>query len=166
MPRRHPEKTHPAAHQPRPARRIHQGEAGKHSEGTVCPDCGASYRKGRWTWQRAEEGSPRQRCPACERIASAYPAGRVLVEGGFAAQHRDEIVALLRKVEERERAEHPLKRIMEIADAGSGFEATVTDGRLARSLGRALKEAYDGRLEGPPTTAETENLVRVRWTRD
>ena len=42
----------------------------------------------------------------------------------------------------------------------------VALGKLAQSLGRALHKAYAGGLEHPPTTADTENLVRVRWLRD
>jgi hypothetical protein len=105
-------------------------------------------------------------CPACERIATDYPAGVLHVGGGFASSHRDELLSLVRHVEERERDEHPLKRIMGVSDEGTGFAVTVTDGKLAQSFGRALQRAYEGRLEHPPTTAEKENLVRVRWTRD
>ena len=37
--------------------------------------------------------------------------------------------------------------------------------RPQRRVGRALRKAYTGKLEEPPTTAERENLVRVRWVR-
>lgn len=162
--------THSAARQPRPARRIHDeapGAAhGKLPEIAGCPRCGASYRDGRWTWQTPPVGSYEHVCPACERIAEDYPAGVLHVEGEFAASRRDELVGLIRNIEERERAEHPLKRIMAIVDEGSGFVVTVTDAKLVDSFGRALKSAYDGSLEHPPTTSDKENLVRVRWTRD
>ena len=163
-------KTHRAATQPRPARRIHEdapGAApGKLPEIAGCPECGASYRNGRWTWKQAPAGAYEHRCPACDRIAAGYPAGALHVEGGFAAAHRDELMALLRHVEERQRAEHPLKRIMAVRNEGPGFVVTVTDAKLAQSLGRALESAYQGLLELPPTTSDTGNLVRVRWTRD
>jgi hypothetical protein len=48
----------------------------------------------------------------------------------------------------------------------SGFVAETTDGKLAHAIGRALHKAYAGKLEHTPTTAEKENLVRVRWLRD
>jgi len=163
-------KTHSAAGQPRPSRRIHE-EAPGHAAGKLpgiagCPKCGASYRNGRWTWKEAPAGSYEQVCPACERVAADYPAGVLHVEGGFVAAHRQELLALVRNVEERERAEHPLKRIMAVADEGTGFAVTVTDGKLAQTFGRALHSAYEGHLQHPPTTSDTENLVRVRWTRD
>ncbi len=165
MPRRR-SKTHPAARQPRPARRIHEEVPGKGPGIAGCPRCGASYRNGRWTWKAAPPGAYERTCPACERVAGDYPAGVLHVEGVFAASHRAELLQRLRNVEERESAAHPLKRIMAVKDEPAGFSVTVTDAKLARALGRALKSAFDGHLELPPTTSDHENLVRVRWTRD
>ena len=160
--------THPGDRTPRPLRRIPEegGAQGKLPELAVCPGCGASYRKGRWTWQAAPVGSYERTCPACERIAARYPAGVLRAEGAFAVAHRDELVALVRNVEERERATHPLKRVMGIEEDERGFVAETTDAELARALGRALHRAYSGELEQAPTTAERENLVRVRWLRE
>jgi NMD protein affecting ribosome stability and mRNA decay len=168
--RRKRSSTHSAASQPRPARRIRArangADGAKLPQVTACPSCGATYRAGRWTWQPAKGDAHERTCPACERIADRYPGGVLRVEGSFAARHRDDLVGLVRNVEERERSRHPLKRIMRIALKRNGFVAETTDGKLAQSLGRALHKAYAGVLEHPPTTADTENLVRVRWVRD
>jgi len=164
--RRKRSSTHPAAGKPRPARRLPDAPAGKLPELAACPRCGASYREGRWTWKTAPAGSYEQVCPACERIEAGYPAGVLHVAGAFAAAHRDDLIGLVRNVEERERGDHPLKRVMSIEDEGIGFVVQTTDAKLALALGRALEKAYDGHLEHPPTTADTENLVRVRWARD
>lgn len=86
--------------------------------------------------------------------------------GAFAASHRDELIGLLRNVEERESSEHPLNRIMAIADEDGGFAVKTTAGNLAQAMGRALEKSYDGELKHPGTTADPENLVRVRWSRD
>jgi NMD protein affecting ribosome stability and mRNA decay len=162
--------THTAASQPRPARRLrpraHGSARGKLPQVTACPSCGASYREGRWTWQAAPDGAHERICPACERIAERYPAGVLRVEGAFVARHRDDLIGLVRNIEERERSRHPLKRIMRIARRRNGFVAETTDGKLAQTLGRALRKAYAGELEHPLTTADTDNLVRVRWLRD
>lgn len=162
--------THTAARSPRPARRIHDEApaqaTGKLPELAACPQCGASYRKGRWTWKPAPADSHERVCPACERIASQYPAGVLHVEGEFAKAHREDLVGLIRNLAEREAAEHPLKRIMSIEDEGRGWVVTTTDAKLVESLGRALKKAYEGRLAHPATTSDKQNLVRVRWRRD
>jgi hypothetical protein len=159
--------THSAASQPRPARRPpSSGEAGKLADATACPKCGASFREGRWTWQSAPTGSLERLCPACQRIADRYPAGVLDVGGAFAAAHRDDLIGLVRNVEERERSNHPLKRVMSLRTRKRGFVVETTDGKLAQALGRALQKAYDGQLEHPATTSDKENLVRVRWVRD
>jgi NMD protein affecting ribosome stability and mRNA decay len=161
--------THQAARQPRPSRRIYEGAPGQRAklrEGAVCPRCGASYHEGRWTWRGAPAESYEQVCPACARIETEYPAGVVHVSGGFARRHRGELEGLVRHVEERERAQHPLKRIVGIQDEAEGFAVETTDAKLAVALGRALHRAYAGRLEHPQTSLEKQNLVRVRWLRD
>ena len=159
--------TNPPPKAPRRPRRIHEETSGKLPELAGCPKCGASYRNGRWTWKKAPIGSYEQVCPACERIENDYPGGELHVQGDFAASHRDEILGLIHNVEEAEKKEHPLKRIMDIQDDDSGFIVRLTDGKLAESLGRALERAYEGQLEHPPTTTDYENLlVRVRWSRD
>ena len=158
--------THPTVGTPRSAHRVYEEKPGKLPDLAVCPRCRASYRNGRWTWQPAPVDAYEHTCPACERVASDYPAGVVHLRGAFAQAHRDDLVRLLRNVEERECAEHPLKRIIGVSDEENGFAVSVTDGKLAESLGRALKRAHEGRLEHPATTSEKQNLVRVHWIRD
>jgi NMD protein affecting ribosome stability and mRNA decay len=150
----------------RPSRRIHAETPSKLSTATRCPDCGATYRRGRWTWAQAPADAAALRCPACVAIATDDPAGVVEVSGKFAAAHFDELLALVHHVAERERAEHPLKRVMAIADAGEGFAVKTTDAKLAEAIGRAIGKAYAGKLVLPRTTAEKSNLVRVSWRRD
>lgn len=169
--RRQRSKTHPAASLQRTDRRIleHEGDTyglrGKLPDPTVCPSCGATYRQGRWTWNPAPEQAHRTPCPACRRVRDGYPAGVVLVEGGFAARHRDEIQALVRNVEDREKHERPLKRIMSRAERDGGvLEIATTDAHLARRIGDALWRAYQGELDYQYTDAE--NLLRVHWKRD
>jgi hypothetical protein len=164
--RRKRSETHPAASAPRAATRIHQERAGKLPDLAHCPQCEATYRNGRWTWDAAEEGSYPHVCPACERIAADFPAGEVQIEGGFATAHRDELIGLIRNIESRERDAHPLKRIMRIDEGLESFRVTTTDAKLADAIGRALQHAYKGELDLPPTTSDRENLVRIHWKRD
>jgi len=168
MPRK-PPPTNPAPRTSRASRHVHDdppAQTGKLREIADCPKCRASYRNGRWTWERAPVGSYEHVCPACERIEGDYPAGILTVEGAFAASHRDDVIGLVHNVEERERTEHPLKRVMSIEEEGAALVVKTTDAKLAQALGKALAKAYAGKLEHPATSSDKENLVRVHWTRD
>lgn len=164
--RRQRESTHSAASTPRGNRRIHEEREGKHPELAACPQCRASYRNGRWTWEAPPVGSYDLLCPACEQIREDYAGGELRLEGAFVAAHRDEIEGLLRNVEEREKSEHPLKRIMSIRPDGDAVVVRVTDAKLVTQLGHAVDRAYNGALELPPSTAEQSELARGRWRRD
>lgn len=167
--RRERSERHPAARQPGPARRIHEeahdayGLRGKLREPTACSECGALYREGRWIWGSPPADAHRVVCPACRRIADDYPDGSILVSGAFAAGRREEILALARHQEEREKAEHPLNRILRTSDEDAGLRITTTRRRLARAIGRALERAYGGELTA---TSDEENLLRLHWKRD
>ena len=55
---------------------------------TACPECGAMYRAGRWTWGSAPVDAQRVVCPACQRIKDDYPGGFLTLGGSFAlARH-------------------------------------------------------------------------------
>lgn len=136
---------------------------GKLPEPTRCPDCGVIYSRGRWSWGLALEGAQQQRCPACHRMHDHFPAGYVVLEGEFLAGHRDEVLQLARNLEAKEKAEHPLERIMAIEDVEGGVQITTTDTHLARDIGEAVHSAYRGDLEYHYN--KEENLLRVHWAR-
>jgi NMD protein affecting ribosome stability and mRNA decay len=162
-------KTHPAASQPRadrtqpPAGKDPFAQRKKLPDPTTCPGCGAIYRDGRWAWGAPPAGAHEAECPACQRIAESYPAGIVTVRGEFARAHRDEITHLVRNLEEREKASHPLKRIMALEEEDDALVVTTTDTHLARNIGDALHHAYQGELDYDP--AESETVLRVTWER-
>lgn len=161
--------THPAARQPRADRTQTRqldsyGLRGKLPDPTVCTGCGAIYRDGRWSFSAtAPADANRVRCPACARTADDYPAGIVSISGEFAAAHADEIRSLIRHVEEREKKEHALKRVMAIEAEGGGLRVKTTDAKLARGIGEALHHAYHGEVDYVMT--EAENVLRVDWKR-
>ena len=135
----------------------------KPAEPTCCTACGAVFRQGRWRWGAAPADAHRDVCPACHRIRDGYPAGFVTLAGAFAAAHRDEILNLVRNVEEREKSDHALQRIMATEPESDAVVVTTTDPHLARSIGNALYAAYGGELE--VHYALEEALARVRWSR-
>ena len=91
------------------------------------------------------------------------PAGILTLAGRFHLEHRDEILGLLRHVEEREARDHPLKRIMQISEMGDEVEIQTCEANLARSLGDAVHRAYRGELDYHyPGEGD---VLRVRWER-
>lgn len=134
----------------------------KLSDPTVCPECGATYRAGRWTWQTGHADAPRSLCSACQRIRDSYAAGFVTIRGRFAKEHREEILNLVRNIEDREKENHPIKRIMDIVDVDNGVELRTTEVHLAQTIGKALHKAFKGNLE----LSYDEDIVRVDWVRE
>jgi hypothetical protein len=135
----------------------------KLADPTGCPECGACFREGRWTWRAAPAEAPRETCPACRRIQDDYPGGYVTLEGEFVRDHEEEILGLARNVEERERSEYPLQRLMGIAKQEGGLLITTTDAHLANAIATALRHAYQGELDS--TWAKGESLLRATWRR-
>jgi NMD protein affecting ribosome stability and mRNA decay len=168
--RRERSKTHSAAQEPRRDRVGREHDAGpyhpgrKFPEPTACSDCGALYLDGRWTWRSAPADAHRTRCPACQRIHDGYPAGIVTARGAFAQAHADEIQSLARHVEEREKVEHPLKRIARVESQGDALVISTTDAKLARGIGEALRSAYHGELQMSFPDDEGD-VLRVSWER-
>lgn len=135
----------------------------KLAEPTRCPDCNAVFHKGRWTWDAAPPGAPEHRCPACSRVHDHFPAGYVSLNGDFLRDHRDEVLNLVKKCEESEKAEHPLERIMAIEPAQDGVEVTTTGTHLAREIAERVHNAYKGELQF--SYNREDNLLRAAWRR-
>lgn len=135
-------------------------------EPTLCPDCGALYQDGRWTWPSypPPADTPRERCQACHRIHDKYPAGRVTLNGAFVGAHEEEIRHLIRHQEELEKKEHPLHRIMDIISEDGGLVITTTDIHLPRRIGEALHHAYQGTLDFH--YEDEAYSLQVNWTHD
>lgn len=136
---------------------------GKYVDPTACRDCGASFHEGRWTWRPAPADAPLALCPACHRIRDDYPAGTVVLEGDFAREHEQDVRGLVQNLEEREKHDHPLKRVMDIREEGGALQITTTDVHLAHAIATALHRAYRGDLHCD--WAEGETLLRATWRR-
>jgi NMD protein affecting ribosome stability and mRNA decay len=131
----------------------------KSAEVLRCPDCGVYCHAGRWSWEAppgADLGSTV--CPACRRIKDRYPAGTIRLHGEL-GELRDELLALFRNLEEQEKAEHPLERLMGIVDTKGGLEVTTTGIHVARCIAGALERRFHGkvRIRYPPE----QDLVQV-----
>lgn len=131
-----------------------------------CPDCGAVYQQGRWLWMELPPvEAEAERCPACRRIADDYPAGIVTLKGAFVQSQKTEILRLARNVEEAEKREHPLNRIMGVDEKEGGeLVISTTDVHLPRRIGEALHRAFHGELD---VHYDKDNyFTRVTWQRN
>ena len=143
-------------------------EKKKYPEPTVCEDCGAVYRDGRWQWpQEGESFGPdvnKALCPACRRKRDKYPGGFVYLSGSFFKEKREEIMNRINNTVEEITAQRPLHRILWIKDTEDGVEIATTTERLARHIGEAVYSAFKGELD--VNYNENEKLARVFWRRD
>ena len=130
----------------------------------VCPDCGAFYNDGRWTWSQYPTTGTEQPCPACRRIRDRIPAGILTLSGAFVAGHQRELLAIVHRQETLEKEEHPLNRIMEVKEVPAGIVIETTDIHLPQRIGKACHRAYKGEL----TTRYDQDayFVRVDWSRE
>ena len=136
---------------------------GKYSEPSYCTDCGAVFRRGRWSWGDTPQGARGILCPACRRTRDKLPAGTLTLEGDFVAAHHDELTHLVRNEEKLEKAQYPLHRIMAVDEAPGRIVVTTTDIHLARRIGEAVRSAYQGELD--LDYGKDEYSLRARWRR-
>lgn len=122
---------------------------GKLADGTSCKMCGAVFIKGRWVWNDGKvDASQRLKlCPACQRIQDRVPAGELNLGGEFLAANREQIINLINNVEQREKAEHPLKRILRMYDRDRQLTVEFTEAHLVRAVAEAIQKAHSGHLE-------------------
>ncbi|MDR8393245.1 BCAM0308 family protein [Aliifodinibius sp. S!AR15-10] len=135
----------------------------KLQEPTVCSECGALFANGRWCWQRVPDNNVNQTlCPACQRITDNYPAGFIELGGDFFREHYDEIINLVKNTGEQEENQHPLERIIKITKRDGKTLITTTGLHIARRIGDAIFNSYQGSLE---YNYAAKHLIRVNWQR-
>jgi hypothetical protein len=138
-------------------------EREKWPEPTLCTECGALFTNGRWTWKTTDRKPNETVCPACRRISERLPSGHVELRGPFFEVHREEVLNLVRNIEDREKRQHPLERIMSIEDEQDHTLVSTTGIHLARGIGDALARAHKGELSVDYPKAE--NRIRISWSR-
>ena len=148
--------------------RVHDPYRNKNKlpEPTLCPTCDAVFQHGRWQWVPEGMAHPAHQevCPACRRIQEKVPAGFLTLKGDFFRGHAGEIMKIVRNREAQERAQRPLKRIMDVERQADGAVViSFTDTHLPRDLGEAIQRACDGELVIQYT--REAGIVRVTWER-
>jgi hypothetical protein len=102
-------------------------------------------------------------CPACVAIKLDSPEGIVQLSGDFLASHKQEVVNLVRGVENRQVKGNPLDRIISIKQDGGQLTITATKKELAVAIGKELRRAFKGSLK--IRWARDEDFVRIEWER-
>jgi hypothetical protein len=131
---------------------------------TQCEQCKAVFTGGRWTWNILPDISNKSICPACQRTNDNFPAGYIELSGTFLKHHKDEIHNLIKNIEENEKNQHPIERIMDIITEESKTTITTTGIHIARRIGEAVNKAYQGNLDF--SYGDNEKIIRVKWNRD
>jgi hypothetical protein len=117
---------------------------------TVCSGCGAtlarrSWRRGRSLPATALDQARWARCPACEQVREGQYQGRVLLRGGYAEAHYDQIRRRIENVARRAAFTQPERRVVEMGRCDAGLEVLTTSQKLAHRIARELTKAFGGR---------------------
>ena len=148
-----------------PVRQDEYESTGKFPDATVCIECGNVYKNGRWIHPDAQIGSAfgQTKCPACRRLEDHRPAGDITIKGPFTQQHHDEIMGRIRRIERKERARHPIEKIIGIVDEPYQTDITTSGIHLARRIGDALHHSFKGDLSY--SYGRGEKSIQVHWER-
>ncbi len=145
-------------------------EKRKYPEPTVCQECGAVFKDGRWQWpeqlpEPVPQDANRALCPACRRKRDRYPGGFVYLSGKFYQEHKEEILNRIKNTVDDVMGLRPLQRILWIEEKEDGVtEIATTSEHLARHIGEAVYKAFKGNFEVKYN--EGEKLARVFWNRE
>lgn len=131
----------------------------------ICPDCGVLLAEGRWRWaSEYPDDALEELCPACRRTRDHVPAGILVLRGDYLRTHREAIMRLVANKVEQQNAQHPLKRILKIDEAGPDeIVIQFTDTHLPCGVGKALQRAHRGELD--IQFSDETSIVRVFWNR-
>lgn len=137
----------------------------KYHDPSVCEKCGVVFHDGIFEWMEdIPDDAEKIICPACRRIMDNYEGGIVFLEGRFLLEHTQEIMNLIRNIEEEEKRYRPLERIIDIKEENGKTVIRTTYEHLARRIGEAVHRAYKGDLK--LNYPEGWKYIRVHWERD
>jgi hypothetical protein len=138
-------------------------------EPAACERCGATFVRRAWRRGRSVTAALLARaawtvCPACTQAAHGEYFGRVLISGGFAAEHDAAIRARIANVDARARFTQPERRVIARTRTGDVLEVLTTSQKLAHRIVHELKKAFRGRATYQ--WSDTDGSLFATWHRD
>lgn len=138
--------------------------------GLVCKYCSAVYEEKHW--QPLAKLDPKYAdqlketvCPACHAQKGLISDGVIHIRGSFMDQHRQEILNIILRTEERETSSNLMNRIERIDSRPSEITVYTAKNQLAAEIGKKIAAAYKGgKLE--IKWSKSDKPVEVIWTKD
>jgi hypothetical protein len=144
-------------------------EQGNRAE-LLCKYCSAVYESKHW--QPIAKLNPqfidrlkKTVCPACHAQKGLVSDGTLHLTGSFMDQHRQEILNIILRTEEKENARDILNRIERIDSRPKEITIYTGKNQLAVEIGNKVAAAYKGgKLE--ITWSKNDKPVEVKWHKD
>ena len=141
----------------------------------MCSECRAVYDGKKW--RSSSEIAKKELakadhtlCTACKRIRDKVAYGTVHLDGDIIVSRRNEIMRMLQREEEIERARNHNSRILDIECEGRKMTVRTINSLLAIHIAKQFKKAFKGRMEifkdtpgQMPRNKQTEGTVSVKW---
>jgi hypothetical protein len=109
-----------------------------------------------------ERVTAKSESPTVAPLPTDNSAGIISMSGRFVTDHKQEILELVRTVEEGHRAAHPEDHLIEIKDKKDGSVViTFTSAPLARTVAETLYRAHWGELD--TTYTDQRERVHITW---
>lgn len=140
-------------------------------EPALCNVCESVYHHKRWylkddpiAVELQKDLLPIMVCPACRKTLDHFPGGVITLNGSFLADHKDQILHLIRNEERRAKEVNPLERVISIKDLGDSIEIHTTNEKFAQRVGKEIQRAFKGEVSYHWTHGD--KFVRVEWHRE
>ncbi|HUL96592.1 MAG TPA: hypothetical protein VLT89_11300 [Usitatibacter sp.] len=111
--------------------------------------------------ERKSPDTPRREESFDARHRHHLAGGIVTLGGPYFAEHRDEILNVVKAREAHHHADDPAKKILAIEAADDGVVVSTTEAHLARAIAHALHDAFKGTVE----ITQGDKPFRADWRR-
>jgi hypothetical protein len=148
-------------------RRRHYGKEPRQGP-AFCTECHAVRKTRRWSYQTGPlaefpmEGATAMICPGCQALAEKHYEGEVRLSADWSPERWDMLLERIHNLAHYEVQKNPLSRIGDVEKRPGQLCLMTTTGFLALAIGRAIHNAFKGKLEIHPAAGEA--VTRLHWT--